>query len=676
MKLKKKIKKMSAVSQVIAIILLIGLTVLAGAALFFFVLPLLNSQPTIVLDASNPVFASTEQTQLDPFIDTMSFQLTNDVNQPVQIDLNTSYVYNESNNLILYHWTPQVNGTTLNLSGQQGVTLTYKTDAIQNIEELNYGQEVYLKFNATLYGQNNYKLYKSAIFNVSTANSEPIFGISNNNYFNQSGSTVFFSGLPNQTITTDLSIAVWNEGNPTSSHTKTVSLYVENSTFFNVSSQYLTQTVTIPSSNHIGQGGVCYAGDPCVNVNFPITRINLTAMGVNGINASYGAFVIMSGSQFYPYELNITSPRLISLILPDSLVAKGTGNGRIANSNLIYNGPYNANNSLELPITIWNAGNDPISANVYIKGLNTTAFALDSPNVTSVYVPTGTMPSSLNTCNPGDPCTTVTWTITRLPLKNGNVNTGVVAGSYDISVSFLEFVTGLPVVLFINGPGSDASPYIYVNSVTWSKNSNKNQVSSSVEIWDANFNAISGATVTATWQYPSGTTLSLSGTTNSKGIATFTESLFTGTYVLTITNVSNPGNSYQPSLNKISNNQSTYTVTNNYVYINSLTWTNTSAKGNTPSSIDALLTVVDQNNNAISGVLVTIVWNINGVNQTTTVSGTTGNIKSTQGAVDFSISSPTSGAIYRIYVVNVVLANYDYNSALNTNNLTTSNTAP
>ena len=672
---KKKIKKMTAISQVIAIVLLIGLTVLAGAALFMIVLPIVNTQTTASIETStNAVFATTEKTQLDPYIDTMSFQVSNEINEPIQFDLQHSFVYNASNNLILYHWTPQVNNSEPVLSGKQSFTLEYKTEALQNFEELNYGQQVYVKFNVSLLGKDKFTLLKSNVYTVSKANSLPIFDISPNNHFTQSGSTVFFSALPNQTITTNLSLAVWNKGNSNQSYPKSISIYLQNDTFFHIDPQYLMQTITIPASDHIGQGGACYAGDPCVNVNFPITRVNLTALGVNGLNGTYAAEIFLSGnSNFYPYTLNITSPRLVSLVLPDSLVAKGTGNGRIANSNLIYNGPFNANNSLDLTVTVWNADKDPLDANLYIHGLNTTAFALDSPNVTSVYIPNGVMPSSLNTCNPGDPCSTVTWTITRLPLKNGNQDTGVTAGAYDISINFLEFGTSLPVILFINGPGQDTSPYMYVNSVSWTKNTKKSQVSSTVEIWDANFNTLSGVSVSATWKMPDGSTLSLSGTTSQKGTVTFTELLAVGVNTLTITDVSNPGNIYDPSRNNLSNNQSIYTVTTNYIYVNSLTWTFTGATKSKFSVLQAMLTVNDQNNNPISDVTVTIIWEVNGVNQTSTVSGTTQTISGTKGAVTFSISSPASGS-YRIYVVSASLTNYDYNYSLNSNLLVQSYT--
>ena len=208
MLLKLKLKKIHAVSQVIAIILLIGLTVLAGAALFAIVIPLLSSGTPIILETStDAVFSTTEKTQLDPFIDTMKFQVSNDINDPVQLDLAHSYIYNASNNQILYQWEPQVNNTEPSLSGKQSFSLEYKTAAEQNIEELLYGQSVYVELNATKYGSQTSELIKSNIYTVTRANSLPIFDISPVDHFTQSGTTVFFEALPNQTITNSSNVA-------------------------------------------------------------------------------------------------------------------------------------------------------------------------------------------------------------------------------------------------------------------------------------------------------------------------------------------------------------------------------------------------------------------------------------------------------------------------------------
>ena len=268
------------------------------------------------------------------------------------------------------------------------------------------------------------------------------------------------------------------------------------------------------------------------------------------------------------------------------------------------------------------------------------------------------MPADLSTCNPGEPCTTVTWTITRLPLKNGNQNTGVAAGAYNIQIRFQEFDVGLPVVLYINGPGSEASPYIYVHSVNWSKDTKISTVSSTVEIWDANFNVIKGAEVSAIWKMPDGSTIAENGLTDNKGTITFQETLVYGVNTLTVTNVFLTGKIYDPSRNGITNNQSSYTVNSNYIYVNSFSFS-TTKKGD----LQASMVINDQTDSGISGVSVTIMWEINGVNQTSTVTATT-QTSNPKGTAYFTINSPISGT-YKIYLINVFLTNYDYDSTSN-----------
>ena len=276
--------------------------------------------------------------------------------------------------------------------------------------------------------------------------------------------------------------------------------------------------------------------------------------------------------------------------------------------------------------------------------------------MTSIYVPTGTMPSSLNSCDPTtQPCSTVTWTITRLPLySTGNQPTGVAAGAYNINIALIGSGVSLPVVLYVNGPGQQNSPYIYVNSISWSQNIKQNILSSSVEIYDANFNVIKGAIVTVNWKTPDGTTSSLSSTTNNKGIATFSKALTTGVHTLTVTNVSNTGNVYETSLNKIT--QSSFTANDNYVYIENFGWSYKSAAGQNPASLTGTFTIYDQGGNKISGVVVSVIWQYNSVNQSQIVYSQPTN---PQGQTVVTYTSPVTGS-YKIYVNNVTLANYYY----------------
>ena len=66
--------------------------------------------------------------------------------------------------------------------------------------------------------------------------------------------------------------------------------------------------------------------------------------------------------------------------------------------------------------------------------------------------------------------------------------------------------------------------------------------------------AVSGATVTASWAYPNGSTYAVTGTTNSAGQVTFTRTVFTfqrATYSLTVTNVVKAGLTYNAGGNAV-----------------------------------------------------------------------------------------------------------------------------
>jgi uncharacterized protein YkwD len=75
-----------------------------------------------------------------------------------------------------------------------------------------------------------------------------------------------------------------------------------------------------------------------------------------------------------------------------------------------------------------------------------------------------------------------------------------------------------------------------------------------VTIQDARGVAVSGAAVTAALASPTGSTQTLSGTTNSRGQLSWSVTMVTGpgTYVASVTNVAASGRVYDPSLNAIS----------------------------------------------------------------------------------------------------------------------------
>jgi hypothetical protein len=62
-----------------------------------------------------------------------------------------------------------------------------------------------------------------------------------------------------------------------------------------------------------------------------------------------------------------------------------------------------------------------------------------------------------------------------------------------------------------------------------------------VTVQDANGALIAGATVAITWKVPSGATLSQSATTSAKGLASFSTTDISGSYTLTVTNITKTG---------------------------------------------------------------------------------------------------------------------------------------
>ena len=68
-----------------------------------------------------------------------------------------------------------------------------------------------------------------------------------------------------------------------------------------------------------------------------------------------------------------------------------------------------------------------------------------------------------------------------------------------------------------------------------------------VTVKDANGLAVAGVTAAATWTLPSGHITSQTVTTNSKGLATFKVTDISGSYTLTVTNLTKTGYSFDPA---------------------------------------------------------------------------------------------------------------------------------
>jgi hypothetical protein len=68
-----------------------------------------------------------------------------------------------------------------------------------------------------------------------------------------------------------------------------------------------------------------------------------------------------------------------------------------------------------------------------------------------------------------------------------------------------------------------------------------------VTVKDANGVAVAGVTAAATWTLPSGHITSQTVATNSKGLATFKVTDISGSYTLTVTNLTKTGYSFDPA---------------------------------------------------------------------------------------------------------------------------------
>ncbi len=88
-----------------------------------------------------------------------------------------------------------------------------------------------------------------------------------------------------------------------------------------------------------------------------------------------------------------------------------------------------------------------------------------------------------------------------------------------------------------------SSTYVYVGSITWDLDYIRGRnphyrLEAFIEILDYNGNAVSGATVEIVWEHPDGTTQTMTATTSSNGIATFTvQPAMEGTHTVTVTDV-------------------------------------------------------------------------------------------------------------------------------------------
>ena len=84
-------------------------------------------------------------------------------------------------------------------------------------------------------------------------------------------------------------------------------------------------------------------------------------------------------------------------------------------------------------------------------------------------------------------------------------------------------------------------------TLTTAKTHNAIKASGRVTVKDANGSAVAGVTTFVTWTLPGGTTTSQTVATNSKGLAAFKVTSVSGTYTLTVTNLTKAGYVFDPA---------------------------------------------------------------------------------------------------------------------------------
>jgi len=169
------------VSPAIAVILLLGLTVLAGGTLYITVISSQQDQGAVSLAITEPVnYKTTETIELlldfdSRNIDTFTVQIENPLFEPLEIDLANSAVYNATTNLKLDGWHVASDADVITLQGQQTVTINFETFAEINLNELDAGDQIYLLFAAKRPSEDGLTLIQSNTYTIESGACTKIF---------------------------------------------------------------------------------------------------------------------------------------------------------------------------------------------------------------------------------------------------------------------------------------------------------------------------------------------------------------------------------------------------------------------------------------------------------------------------------------------------------------------
>jgi flagellin-like protein len=536
--------KRRGISPIITVLLMIGLVVLAGTILFGISNSFLSQQTSVTLniDGSTAIYKTTETDYrfADELIDEIQIQIENPLEEPVIVDLGQTFLYNASDDSRLSNWAVITDVREIVLNGKESETITFGTVSTNNQGELQEGDNIYVIFKSKLFGsKNTLSSIQSSALTVKLSDSNPLFQALPIISASQSIDTLTFSGDDDEEVTLNLTLAIFNFGNADESYEKTVSITLENTTIFSVANGFETQFVTVPSAvrgGDFGYEGFCEVGEACVNVSFPITKQNLTAVGIGDLGSldTFGAIISVSGLDFISYKLVLQNPEF-KIELENSRL---TG---VSFNSITFDDDIRSDDTVAFDVRVWNLMDYANNGTFEFFDYNTTVFRFETtgtpsnpvdPNPTSLTFNAG--PATLfNVCQSNDGCEEIDWSITRKALVDSNgASLGIEAGTYTAKIR--ETRTGLVIEIELIIP--EYMRPIHVESIDTAKQGNK--IDLDITIRDSDGNLVWFAEVTVIWQKPDGSTETVTEVTNTRGVASFTfNNVATGTHTFTVDNV-------------------------------------------------------------------------------------------------------------------------------------------
>ena len=587
----KKIKRRKGTSPIIATILLIGLTVFSGAVLYGVTTTYLNQKTPLALDYTNPTSFTntiTNYKTADNKIDSFNIQVTNPLYEQIILDLGNTQLYADkaqNNTYQPVNWAVSYNSSYQLLNGRESTSVTFYTNPTDPGSQLDSGTKAFASFTVMRTDGSDPTVFNTTVFTMKS--DTPVFKFIPYNtgavdsYASDSYTSVYFGADFNDEASVNITGAVWNYGSTDSSYQKTLQFDTNTSVFY-IDPQYASQTITIPSSDQViipDANTACTIGAACVNVTIPITKYNLSAVGIQTTIQDYSAILSISGMDFIPFELYFSAPTIRITLENTGFSGRGFWGGRGQRSNcfsfpnwfnqdqnfntITFNGNPYCSDTKRVTFDIWNLLDVPNNATIEITGLNTTAFTLytgtssnswrnngydDNPQYVDIPAPSNTGRwgrwfRNLDYCANSNiqGCTTVTWGISRNALIDSNgESTGILAGTYPVTIRDIRTGYQITVDLIIN-------PYyttIHVDSLTGSYSRQGRTLHFDMTVKDDNGKTVRNVLIEASYTVPSGHKTRTSTEyllTNRRGEATFSDwNPKSGSYTFEITNLQSP----------------------------------------------------------------------------------------------------------------------------------------